>query len=151
MRCLTMYHHALLLLFMTYLEPTAVPVTQMGAGSPVGNGCTAGWSACAMISRLSTRRGPGRLKYCEPSVTYTRPARTAGRSCQPGIDWTSERGPARRQGREPGDPARRLALAANLPGATASASAPSSGSGSPLMLLARSSAPSPAQRSPREP
>lgn len=39
-----------------------------------------GWMKRASISRLSTRRGPGRLKYAEPSTTCTRPSRTQGRS-----------------------------------------------------------------------
>ena len=36
-----------------------------------------GWSSSARISADSTTRGPGQLKYWLPSVTNTRPARTA--------------------------------------------------------------------------
>ena len=42
---------------------TAVePMTRIGGRSPAGSGCVSRCSACARISRLSTKRGPGRLK-----------------------------------------------------------------------------------------
>src|SRR5262249_31589091 len=61
----------------------------------------------ARISRLSTTRGPGRLKYCEPSTAYTCPRRTARRAAHPsrarrsGTSWRG-RGRAKPQPGSPG-------------------------------------------------
>ena len=60
--------------------------------------------------------------------------------------------PARREGREPGDPQERLAARrAKRAGCMASTSLPSTGSGSPSTSAAISSAASAAQMRPREP
>ena len=63
--------------------PTRERSSRENALATGGSGKSPGWIKWARISRLSTMRGPGLLKYADPSVAKMRPALAAGNPCTP--------------------------------------------------------------------